>query len=91
VISIVVPAYDARADLPMCLASLLIQSFEDWECVIVDDGSREPLDDLVHDFGDPRLRLVRHPTNRGRGAARATGLAATSRPLVAAQDAHDRS
>ncbi len=88
-ISVVIPAYEARAELPMCLASILAQTLEDWECIVVDDGSTDRLDDLIEAARDPRVRVVRHETNRGRGAARATGLGEARGELIAWQDADD--
>jgi glycosyltransferase involved in cell wall biosynthesis len=38
-VSVVVPTYDQDAWLPAAVASLLAQTVEDWECVVVDDGS----------------------------------------------------
>lgn len=88
-ITVVVPAFNAHGDLPRALASIRLQTWADWECVVVDDGSTPPLRDIVDDVGDRRIRVVRHDANRGRGAARQTGLAAVTTPLVAWQDADD--
>lgn len=88
-ISVVIPAYEAHDDLPMSLSSILAQTYDDWECIVVDDGSPTPIHDVIEAAGDSRIRLVRHETNRGRGAARATGLAAAKGELIAWQDADD--
>lgn len=66
-----------------------LQTWTDWECIVVDDGSKVALAPLVEAFADPRIRLIRHEVNRGRGAARATGLAAVRTPIVVWQDADD--
>ena len=39
VISIIVPCYNQAQYLEECLQSVLVQTFQDWECIIVDDGS----------------------------------------------------
>ena len=88
-ISVVIPAYNARDELPFSLGSILLQELEDWECVIVDDGSDVPIDDVVEAANDPRIRLVKHVQNQGRGAARRTGLEAARGELFAWQDADD--
>lgn len=88
-ISIIIPAFEAREDLPMSLASVLAQTHEDWECIVVDDGSQARFDDVIEAASDPRVRLVRHEQNRGRGAARATGLGDARGDLIAWQDADD--
>ena len=88
-ITVVIPAFNAHADLPRALTSIRLQTFTDWQCIVVDDGSPEPLAPIVEAFADPRIRVIRHPVNRGRGAARVTGLAAVTTPLIAWQDADD--
>lgn len=69
--------------------SLRLQTWTDWECVVVDDGSKVALAPVVESLADPRIRLIRHEVNRGRGAARVTGLAAVRTPIVVWQDADD--
>lgn len=88
-LTVIIPAYNANADLPRALASLQAQTFEDWSCVVVDDGSKVPLAPIVEAFADPRMHVVRHRVNRGRGAARQTGLDYVCTPFVAWQDADD--
>jgi glycosyltransferase involved in cell wall biosynthesis len=71
-VSIIVPTYDRAGFLTEALASVVAQTVEDWECVVVDDGSPEPVS--LPDSLDPRVRLVRRPQNGGPAAARNTGL-----------------
>ncbi len=87
VVAVVLPVHDAASWLPTALSSLLAQWLEDWEAVVVDDGSAIPVAPLVPE--DPRLRLVVHGRNRGLGAALNTGLEATSAPYVAYLPADD--
>ena len=47
------------------LKSIHNQTFKDWECLIVDDGSRIPVDSIVNEFKDPRFKLHRFPVNKG--------------------------
>lgn len=87
-ISVVIPAYNCARDLRVALDSILAQTFTDWECIIVDDGSREPIADSLT-VNDPRIVCLRHEQNLGRGAARCTGLARARGEFVAWQDADD--
>jgi glycosyltransferase involved in cell wall biosynthesis len=73
-ISITMPCFNAEQTLPMALASLQAQTHENWEAIVVDDGSTDRTWELLRSFDDPRLRLHRFPENRGRGAARAQCL-----------------
>jgi hypothetical protein len=90
-VCVVVPVYlpdaAAAAFLPAAIDSLLSQRLRDWEAVVVDDGSREPVEPLLP--ADPRLRLLRHDRNRGLGAALNTGLDATTALYVAYLPADD--
>lgn len=87
-ISVIIPAYNCARDLRVAVASILTQSWSDWECIIVDDGSREPLADSLG-VSDPRIVCLRHEKNLGRGAARVTGLGRARGEFVAWQDADD--
>ncbi|GEO33555.1 glycosyltransferase [Cellulomonas aerilata] len=84
------PVHDQEAWLPGALSSLLAQTFTDWECVVVDDGSPGDVRAAVEGTtDDPRVRLVRHGSNRGLGAALNTGVAASTAPYVTYLPADD--
>lgn len=87
-VSILLPVRDAAATLPACLRSLARQRFRDWECVAVDDGSRDGSAALLRAAGDARLRVVERP-REGLVAALEAGLAACRGELVARMDADD--
>lgn len=88
-VTVIIPAFNAQADLARAIASIRFQTFEDWQCIVVDDGSRQPLEPIVEAFRDPRIRVIRHRFNQGRGAARQTGLDEVTTSFVAWQDADD--
>ncbi|MFD8082411.1 glycosyltransferase family 2 protein [Kitasatospora sp. NPDC059722] len=73
-LSVVVPIYNVERYLEECLDSIAGQSFEDFECVMVDDGSTDDSALLAKAYAeqDPRFRLVQQ-ANKGLGAARNTG------------------
>src|SRR5947209_3252364 len=84
------PAFDAGATLRESLASVLAQSFDGFELIVVDDGSAKAVADVAGDLlQDERVRLVCHPRNRGVAAARNTALSLAGAPLVAHLDADD--
>lgn len=90
-VSVLVPVHDQAAFLPRALESLLAQQEGAWEAVVVDDGSPDPdaVAAAVAAVADPRIRLHRHPTNRGLGAALNTALDATGAPVVTYLPADD--
>jgi Glycosyl transferase family 2 len=87
-ISIVIPLYNKGPDIGRTMASVLNQTFTDWELVVVDDGSRDDGPDQVLACTDPRVRLLRQ-ANAGVSAARNAGAEAARAPLVCFLDADD--
>ena len=90
-VGVLVPVYDQAAFLPRALEGLLAQQVDDWTALVLDDGSPDPapVAAVVTELGDPRVRLVRSPDNRGLGATLNTGLDALDTPLVAYMPADD--
>ena len=88
-ISIIIPAFNAAATLPMALASLLAQTYSNWEAIVVDDGSQQPLRKVAGMYGDPRISYIRLNSNRGRGYARQVALLECRGDFLAVLDADD--
>jgi glycosyltransferase involved in cell wall biosynthesis len=87
-VGIVIPAYNPVAGhLERALMSVLNQTYRDWRCVIVDDGSDAPLA-IESSLADDRLSMLRQ-TNRGVSAARNVGVAALQTTYVAFLDQDD--
>jgi glycosyltransferase involved in cell wall biosynthesis len=87
---VLLPVRDAAATLPACLRSLARQTLADWECVLVDDGSRDASLAVARAAAarDPRLRVIA-AERRGIVSALGAGLAACRAPVVARMDADD--
>lgn len=88
-ISVITPYYNASQTLPLALASLLAQTYTNWECVIVDDGSSDNPASMIERLNDPRIRLYRFEQNRGRGAARQQALDLAQGDYLCMLDADD--
>lgn len=88
-VSVVLPYRDAAATLPAALASIAAQTFTDWECLLIDDGSADASATLAgaRAAGDPRWRLL--TAGDGIVAALNRGVAAARAPLIARMDADD--
>ncbi len=73
--SIVVPAYNAEATLPETLDAVLAQRYDDWECVVVDDGSSDCTLAVAREYAskDARVRVLTQ-SNRGTAGAYNTGV-----------------
>ena len=74
-ISIIIPVYKAELYLSRCLTSIVQQSFTDWECILVDDGSPDTSGIICDEYAkkDSRFRVI-HQKNLGASAARNVGL-----------------
>lgn len=90
-VSVVVPVCNGERFVDRALGSIRGQTFPDWEAVVVDDGSRDGSVAAVerHAAADARVRLVRHPANRGVSAARNTALRHARGEWVAYLDQDD--
>lgn len=89
-VSAVVTTYNRTTLLRDAIESVLAQTFEDFECIVVDDASDEDSQSVVEEFDDERLRFVEHEQNRGLSTARNTGVDASSGKYVAFLDDDDQ-
>jgi glycosyltransferase involved in cell wall biosynthesis len=88
-ISVVIPAFNRQKAVGRAIESVLGQTCQDFEIVVVDDGSTDATVSAVAAFDDPRINLIRHDRNRGGSAARNTGIRAGVAPYVAFLDSDD--
>lgn len=72
-VSIIVPAYNAEKTLGECLDSLLAQDYENYEIIVVDDGSTDNTKGVAESYGNNKIRCVCQP-NGGVSAARNAGI-----------------
>jgi glycosyltransferase involved in cell wall biosynthesis len=87
-LGVVVPAFNEARTIDELLRRVLVQPSV-CEIVVVDDASSDGTGDLLRSWPqrDPRVRVLEHPVNRGKGAAIRTALAASKAPVVIVQDA----
>jgi glycosyltransferase involved in cell wall biosynthesis len=88
-VSVIIPTHNRAAYLKAAIASVLNQTFQDFEILIVDDGSSDTTPDVVKSFDDDRIQYVRHPKSRGGAAARNTGIGHCRGEYVAFLDDDD--
>lgn len=74
-ISILVPVYNVERYLPRCIESVLAQDFQDWEIILVDDGSPDKCPQICDEYAekDNRIKVI-HKSNGGANSARLTGF-----------------
>jgi glycosyltransferase involved in cell wall biosynthesis len=82
------PAYNAEKYIGAAISSVLIQTFTDFELLIINDGSTDATEMIVRSFEDDRIRLI-NQTNQGIAAALNMGLRNANAALIARFDADD--
>jgi len=87
-VSIMMPAYNAEQYIAQAIESVLVQSYDNWELIIVNDGSTDRTPSIVLDYSDPRIRVI-HQSNGGESIARNTALRHMRGEFVAFLDADD--
>ena len=92
-ISVIIPFYNRSDVVERTLISVINQTYENWELLIVDDGSSEEesknLTELVIQLKDPRIQVLIQTKNRGGGAARNIGMLAAKGEYIAFLDSDD--
>ena len=89
-VSVIVPAFNARAFISRAIDSALGQSLAELEVVVVDDASSDRTADFIAaSYGDPRLRILRMKENGGPARARNIGIDAAHGEWIALLDADD--
>jgi glycosyltransferase involved in cell wall biosynthesis len=88
-ISVIIPCYNRAHLLQRAINSVLEQTYQDFQLIIVDDCSKDNTESVVTTFNDPRIRYFRHEHNKGAPATRNTGLSQSSGDYIAFLDSDD--
>lgn len=89
-LSIIVPVYNVQRYLDECVQSIVSQTFTDWECILVDDGSTDGSGAMCDEWAkkDSRIKVI-HKSNGGLGSARNAGISVANGDFVAFVDSDD--
>jgi glycosyltransferase involved in cell wall biosynthesis len=88
-VSVVIPVYGVEQFVEVCVRSVLEQSYEDFEVIIVNDKSPDRSLEICESIDDPRIRIVTHLENRGLAGARNTGIRHAKGEYIALLDSDD--
>ena len=75
-VSIIIPTYNRASLIGKTIESIISQTYEDWECIIVDDYSTDETEKIIYNFcqNDNRIKFVKNQKSKGANGARNTGL-----------------
>lgn len=85
-LSLVMPAFNEGATITACVDRVLAQPFVH-ELIIVNDASTDNTAEVIEAISDPRVKVLHHTVNQGKGAALRTGITAATGKYVGIQDA----
>jgi len=88
-VSIIIPTYNRAHLIERSIRSILNQTYEDFELLIVDDGSTDNTKEVVEGIVDARIRYISCATNGGAAKARNVGIAEAKYDYIAFQDSDD--
>lgn len=88
-VSVIIPTHNRADMLRRAIQSVLGQTYQNFELIVVSDGSQDNTGEVVESFKDPRVRLLKHELARGSSVARNTGLRASSGEYIAFLDDDD--
>src|SRR5439155_22770576 len=88
-VTVLMPVLNGERFVGAAIASILAQTWTDFELVFIDDGSTDGTSGVVASFADPRIRVITNRSPEGVARALNRGLAAARAPLVARHDSDD--
>lgn len=88
-VSIVMPTYNAAKYIKETIDSIIAQTYEKWELIVVDDCSTDNTVDMIHAYNDDRINLVKLSRNQGAAVARNTALENVTGEYIAFLDSDD--
>jgi glycosyltransferase involved in cell wall biosynthesis len=87
--TIILPTYNRAAVLPRAISSVIAQNEQDFELIIIDDGSTDNTREWLATLDDARIRVARSEHNQGPSAARNIGISMAAAPMLAFLDSDD--
>jgi glycosyltransferase involved in cell wall biosynthesis len=88
-VSVITPLYNSEAYIQACINSVISQSYNNWEMIIIDDGSTDNSFKMAESVIDKRIRLIKLPVNMGASYARNTAIKLAKGKYIAFLDADD--
>ncbi|MGA9059672.1 MAG: glycosyltransferase, partial [Terriglobia bacterium] len=88
-VTVIIPTFNRASIVGRAIRSVLGQTYQDWELIVVDDCSTDGTEQAVRSFSDNRIKYIRHDRNCRASAARNTGIRCAQGEYVAFLDDDD--
>jgi glycosyltransferase involved in cell wall biosynthesis len=88
-VSVIIPSHNRAVFLQGAIDSVLQQTYQDFEIIVVDDASLVDVRGIINSYHDSRIRLMRHAVNMGEAGARNTGISNSQGEYIAFLDDDD--
>jgi glycosyltransferase involved in cell wall biosynthesis len=88
-ISVIIPAYNRSATIGYCIQSILNQTYQKFEIIVVDDCSTDNTVEIIENISDNRLKIIKLDKNSGAQVARNIGIKSAQNEWIAFQDSDD--
>jgi len=88
-VSVIIPTYNRLHTLDRAIKSVLCQTNDNLEIIVIDDGSTDGTDNYIKNIEDDRIVYIKHEFNKGVSAARNTGIMASKGEFIALLDSDD--
>lgn len=88
-VSVIIPTHNRPELLKKAVVSVLNQTYQDIEIIVIDDGLEKRADRIIKEFNDSRIKYIQHQEEKGGSAARNTGIRVASGEFIAFLDDDD--
>ncbi len=89
-ISVVIPVYNREDTISRAIDSVINQTIDNFEIVVVDDGSTDNTLEIIRSYEDDRIKIIKNSTNKGANAARNVGIRNATGDIISFLDSDDR-
>ncbi len=91
-VSVIMPAYNSAAFISEAIESVILQTYPNWELIVIDDDSKDATTSLVEEFirQESRIKIIKNPYNEGPGISRNKGIQMANGDFMAFLDSDDQ-
>lgn len=88
-VSVIIPTYNRAHLIKRAIQSVLYQTYQNFEIIVVDDGSTDNTEEIVKNFNNRKIKYIRYNENKRAATAKNIGIKASRAEFIAFQDSDD--